>query len=83
MKSQKLVAKMKRKNLIRTVQNCASKISPTKPKKKKKYPIKIEYLILDFLKWKSSLRFLLGIFFFGGAAKAAAVSHNYSLPLAA
>ena len=25
-----------------------SKISPTKPKKKKKYPVKIEYLILDF-----------------------------------
>ena len=56
MKSQKPVAKMKRKNLIRPVQNCASKISPTKPKKKKqKYPVQLEYLILDFLKWKSSL----------------------------
>ena len=74
MKSQKLVAKMKRKNLIRTVQNCASKISPTKPKKKKKYPVKIEYKILDFY-WV--------FFFFWGAANAAAVSHNYSLPLAA
>ena len=41
-----------------------SKISPTKPKKKKNYPVKIEYLILDFLKWKSSL----GYFFFWGGS---------------
>ena len=32
----------------------SSKISPTKKKKKK--PVKLEYLILDFLKWKSSFR---------------------------
>ena len=38
----------------------SSKISPTKKKKKK--PVKLEELILDFLKWKSSFRDSISIY---------------------